>query len=414
MLKRLLSGGVIAAAPLLMSATSYATDVTLWIRADGAAFMPPLVEAFNAYGEDRVYLEIVPAAQLLQKYATAVAGGNAPDALSLDLIFTPSLAEKGQLEDLTEWATSLPYFDALSPAHRSVGTYEDRIYGLPFAADASILLWNKTLFAEAGLDPETPPKTWAEIETFAAEINDPANDVYGYYFSGSCGGCGIFTFTPFVWAAGGEIMSPDGKTVTLDSPELRDAIGLHRTMVEKGLLPEGAASDPGSNFLAFQNGNIGIQALGAFAIGVFAGNPDLDYGVTLIPNADGSANSSFLGGENLVVTKGTAPEKIAVIQDFLEFAYTPERQAEAAKLGSLPVRTDIAAEALAGLDARYAEAAKAVAIGRTPYSTVFNELFNDPNGPYAQFMADGMFGDDLDAAIAAAQEDMQAIVDSAN
>lgn len=414
MMKRLLSSSAMLAASLLLTSASYAAEITLWVRADGAAFMPPLVEAFNAQGEDKVTLEIVPAAQLLQKYATAVVGGSAPEALSLDLIFTPSLAEKGQLEDMTEWARSLPYYDALSPAHISVGTYQDRVYGLPFAADASILLWNKELFAKAGLDPEAPPKTWAEIESYAEAINDPPNDVYGYYFSGSCGGCGIFTFTPFVWAAGGEILSSDGKTVTLDSPQLRSAMQLHRSMVQKGLLPEGAASDPGSNFLAFQNGNIGIQALGAFAIGVFAGNPDLDYGVTLIPNEDGSNNSSFLGGENLVVTKGTSPEKITVVQKFLEFAYTPERQADAAKLGSLPVRTDIAEQALSGLDERYVEAAKAVAIGRTPYSTVFNELFNDPNGPYAQFMADGMFGDDLDAAIEAAQSDMQAIVDSAN
>lgn len=413
MFGRILIGSAMAAAFLAPVGQVSAAEVTLWIRADGAAFMPPLVEAFNAQGEDKINLEIVPAAQLLQKYATAIAGGNAPEALSLDLIFTPSLAEKGQLEDMTDWAKSLPYFEALSPAHLSVGTYEDRIYGLPFAADASILLWNKKLFAEAGLDPETAPKSWADIQSMAEAINDPDNGTYGYYFSGSCGGCGIFTFTPFVWAGGGEIMSDDGKTVTVDSPQLRGAMDLHRSMVEKGLLPEGAASDNGSNFLAFQNGNIGIQALGAFAIGIFASNPDLDYGVTLIPNEDGSGHSSFLGGENLVVTRGTAPEKIAVVQNFLEFAYTPERQAAAAKLGSLPVRTDIAEQALAGLDAHYAEAAKAVAIGKTPYSTAFNELFNDPNGPYAQFMTEGMFGDDLDAAIAAAQDAMQAIIDSA-
>lgn len=413
MLNKPLLGGTILAASISLATLSYATDVTLWIRADGAAFMPPLVEAFNAQSADKVNLEIIPAAQLLQKYAASVAGGNAPEALSLDLIFTPSLAQKGQLEDLTAWAQSLPYFKALSPAHLSVGSYEGKVYGMPFAADASILLWNKTLFKKAGLDPEVAPKSWADIETMAEKINDPANNVYGYYFSGACGGCGIFTFTPFVWAGGGEIMSADGKTVTLDSPQLRDAMNFHRGMVAKGLLPEGAASDNGANFLAFQNGNIGIEALGAFAIGIFANKPELDYGVTLIPNKDGTANSSFLGGENLVVTKGTAPEKVAVVEKFLEFAYSPQSQAAAAKLGSLPVRTDIAAEALAGLDVRYAEAAKAVAIGRTPYSTAFNELFNDPNGPYAQFMTEGMFGEDLDAAIANAQAGMQSVIDSA-
>lgn len=391
---------------------AFAEEITIWVRADGAAFMPPLVEAFNASHDDEVKLEIVPAQQLIQKYATAFAGGSAPEALSLDLVFTPAFAKRGQLEDLTDWATSLPYFNSLSPAHLKVGTFENRIYGMPFAADASILLWNKKLFAEAGLDPDSGPKTWAEIETAAEAINDPANDVYGYYFAGACGGCGIFTFTPFVWAQGGDIMSADGQTVTLDSPALRDAMEFHRGMVAEGLLPESAGSDNGSNFLSFGNGNIGVSALGAFAIGVFAGNADLDYGVTLIPGKDGNA-SSFLGGENVVVTKGTSAEKVAVVQSFLEFAYSLEGQKMAAAKGSLPVRTDIAGEALAGLDERYAVAARAVEIGRTPYTTVFNDLFNDPNGPYAQFMSEGMFGDDLDAAIATAQESMQAIIDSA-
>lgn len=391
---------------------AFAEEITIWVRADGAAFMPPLVEAFNASHDDEVKLEIVPAQQLIQKYATAFAGGSAPEALSLDLVFTPAFAQRGQLEDLTDWATSLPYFNSLSPAHIKVGSYDGRIYGMPFAADASILLWNKKLFAQAGLDPEAGPTTWAEIESAAEAINDPDNGVYGYYFAGACGGCGIFTFTPFVWAQGGDIMSADGLTVNLDSPALRQAMGLHRDMVANGLLPESASSDSGSNFLSFQNGNIGISALGAFAIGLFASNPDLDYGVTLIPGKDGNA-SSFLGGENVVVTKGTAPEKVAVVQEFLEFAYSLEGQKMAAAKGSLPVRTDIAQEALAGLDGRYAVAAAAVAIGRTPYSTVFNDLFNDPNGPYAQFMTEGMFGDDLDAAIATAQQSMQAIIDDA-
>lgn len=412
MLTKFKLAALACAASVSASTMAAATDVTLWIRPDGAAFMPPLIKAFNDKGADQIKLEIVPANQLVQKFATAVAGGSAPDGLSLDLVFTPSLAQKDQLADLTDWAKSLPYFKSLSPAHISVATHDGRIYGMPFAVDASLLFWNKKLFTAAGLDPEAPPKTWVEIEAMASKVNNPDKGVYGYYFSGSCGGCGIFTFTPYVWASGGDILSADGKKVTIDTPQMRDALSFHHGMVGKGLLPEGAESDNGSNFLSFGNGNIGISGLGAFAIGVFASKPDLDYGVTLIPGKDGNA-SSFLGGENLVVTKGTSPEKIAVIEKFLEFAYSPEQQAAAAKLGNLPVRTDIADQVLKGLDERFVTAAKAVNIGKTPYSPTFNELFNDPNGPYAQLMADGMFGDDLDGAIATAQESMQNIIDSA-
>ena len=402
----------IFAATFCVQTTAHAADVTLWTRPDGAAFTPPLVKAFNDRGGDQIKLEIVPANQLIQKFATAIAGGSPPDGLSLDLVFTPALAQKGQLADLSEWAKSLPYFKSLSPAHISVATYDGKIYGMPFAVDASLLFWNKKLFAAAGLPPDIPPKNWAEIEAMAGKINNPENGIYGYYFSGSCGGCGIFTFTPYIWASGGDILSADGKKVTIDTPQMRDALSFHHGMIEKGLLPEGSGSDTGSNFLSFGNGNIGISGLGAFAIGVFSSKPDLDYGVTLIPGENGGA-SSFLGGENLVVTKGTSPEKVAVIEDFLEFSYSPAQQAAAARLGNLPVRTDIADQVLKGLDERFVTAAKAVSIGKTPYATTFNELFNDANGPYAQLMADGMFGDDLDDAIATAQESMQDIIDSA-
>ena len=57
--------------------------------------MPKLVEAFNAKGEDKAELQIVPVNELVQKYAIAAAGGSQPDALSLDLIFTPSFAMAG-------------------------------------------------------------------------------------------------------------------------------------------------------------------------------------------------------------------------------------------------------------------------------------------------------------------------------
>ena len=71
----------------------------------------------------RSSLTEVPFAELVQKYATAIAGGQAPDALSLDLIYNPAFAAAGQLEDLTDWAQGLPYFNDLSPSHVKLGTY---------------------------------------------------------------------------------------------------------------------------------------------------------------------------------------------------------------------------------------------------------------------------------------------------
>ncbi len=350
----------------------------------------------------------------MQKYAVAAAGGTAPDALSLDLIYTPSFAASGQLQDITDLAKSLPYFDQLSKAHLSVGTYQDRIYGLPFSADSSVLVWNKKLFREAGLDPDKGPTTWAEIRADAEKVDALGNGVDGFYFSGNCGGCNIFTFTPLIWASGGDIFNADGTEATIDTPQMRDAVAFYQGMVKDGLVPAGSQTDTGSNFFAaFATGKIGISPSGAFAIGALNEQfPDLEYGVTFLPGKEGGS-SSFAGGDNFVVSSGT--DKMEAIKAFLDYAYSLEGQTLLARNGSLPVRADVAKEALAGLDERYLIAAEAMANGKTPYSVVFNDLINSANGPWISMLNKAFFGDEasIGPAVEEGQAAMQSIIDTA-
>ena len=201
-----------------------------------------------------------------------------------------------------------------------------------------------------------------------------------------------------------------GREAVLEAKDQLLAYG--ETMIKKDLVPAGAQSDTGANFFAaFAAGNIGISPSGAFAIGALNTQyPDIDYGITFLPGKDGGW-SSFAGGDNFVVTKGT--KKIAVVKEFLDFAYSLEGQTILAKYGSLPVRGDIAKDALKDLDPRYQIAAEAMAKGRTPYSVVFNDLINSANGPWTQMINEVFFGDDVDGAIANAQETMQSIIDQA-
>lgn len=409
---KLFGGVLIAAAAITTQAR--AETLSLWARSDDSTFMPKLVDAFNKSHQTKVELQIVPVNELVQKYAIAAAGGSAPDALSLDLIYTPSFAASGQLEDLTQLAKSLPYFASLSPAHLSVGTYEGKIYGMPFSADASVLIWNKDLFKKAGLDPEKGPSNWAEIRSDAEKVRALGGDTYGYYFSGNCGGCNIFTFTPLVWASGGDIFADGGKRATLDTPQMRDAVAFYQGMVKDGLVPAGARTDTGTNFFAaFATGKIGITPSGSFAIGALNSQyPNLHYGVTYLPGKTGGV-SSFAGGDNFVVSKGT--KKLAEIKEFLDYAYSLEGQTLLARNGSLPVRGDIAKQALGDLDARYLTAADAMTRGRTPYSVVFNDLINSANGPWNTTLSKVLFADasSIEPSLKDGDAAMQSIIDAA-
>ena len=118
--------------------------------------------------------------------------------------------EAGQLTELTELVNALPYSEELSPSHVRLGTGNDGdTYALPFKAEGSVLLYNKDLFREAGLDPDAPPTTWEEIYEAAEAITALGDDTYGYYFSGACAGCNAFTFMPLIWASEGDILSED-------------------------------------------------------------------------------------------------------------------------------------------------------------------------------------------------------------
>jgi multiple sugar transport system substrate-binding protein len=411
MLKRLFAATSLATLCLVSSASAQET-VNMWVRSGIGTAFTEVVAAYNASHENQMQITEVPFAELVQKYATAIAGGQAPDALSLDLIYTPAFAAAGQLEDLTDWAQGLDYYAALSPSHVKLGTYEDRVYGLPLLVETSIFAWNKDLYEQAGLDPEKAPANWDEIEANAEKIRALGDDIYGFYFSGGgCGGCMIFTFTPLVWAAGADILSEDAQTATLDTPQMRAAIAKYRSMVEKGLVPESAATDNGVNFLSITNGRIGQQSLGAFAIGTLVNDyPEIDFGVTQIPGIEGGT-SSFAGGDNIVVTKGTP--KLDAVKEFVEYTYSPEGQKILAQHGSLPTRTDIAADVLEGLDPRLQVAVDAISNAKTPYTLLFNDLINSANGPWASFTNAAIYGDDVDGAFANAQAEMQSIIDNA-
>lgn len=398
-----------ALAALAMPAV--AQTLTIWSRSGQGDTLEAVAKAYGESHADKVAVVTLPVDEFVQKYATAIAAGNAPDAVALDLIHTPTFAQAGQLEDLTAWAKGLPYFGALSPAHLSVGTYQGKVYGLPLTTETSVLAWNKDLFRKAGLDADKGPTTWAEWKADAARVTALGGDTHGFYFSGACGGCYIFTFTPLVWASGGQILVDDGAKATLDTPALKDGVDFYRSLVAGGMVPASSRTDTGSDFLSIVDGKIGLQSIGASQIGVLTIKyPDLHFGVTLIPGRDGGT-SSFVGGNNIVVTKGA--KSVKAVEAFMEYVYSPEGQRLMVRHGSLPARSDIAADVMKGQDPRYDVAVAAIAVGRTPYSPLFNDIINSPNGPWAQMMNAAIFGADPASAIRDGQTRMQDVIDAA-
>lgn len=377
--------------------------MSFWIR-DTNFLIETLVDEWNSSHDNQIELTTIPAAEFVTKFAAAIAGGEAPDIAAIDLIYTPAFAAEGQLEDITDKVQALPFLDDLSPAHVTLGTYDGRNYAVPFAAEGSFLIYNKGLFEAAGLDPDSPPTTWNEMLEAARAITALGDDTYGYYFSGSCAGCNAFTYLPLIWASGGDVLSEDYSEPTLDDPIVREALQLYRTMWEEGLIPEGAQIDNGADFVnAFASGKIGMAGTGAFGINNYKTNaPDIDFGVTLLPGKDGGT-ASFGGGDVIGIPKGSA--YVDEAWEFIEWLLSDEVQLEVyAANDNLPLRLSLSDNEYFQADPRLAIAASTLSVGHTPYSLVYNDLFNDANGPWLLMIQTAIFDGDIDGAIAEAQQ----------
>ncbi|MDQ0577217.1 ABC transporter substrate-binding protein [Agromyces albus] len=393
------------------------STVKLWVRDSQSRFMQQLADAFNESHDTQVEVTLVPAADYVQKFGTAAAGGDAPDVASIDLVYVPYFASVGALTDISDQWNDLPYKDDMSPGHVAQGEYDGGVYSVPFTADVSAMFYNKDLFAAAGLDPETPPATMAEVQAAAEAISATGDGNYGFAFSGACGGCNIFTITPYVWASGGNVLSDDGTEAQLDSPDVTAAMQMYRDMWDAGAMPELVQSDSGSNAGdAFKQGKVGIFNWGTFYIGSLEDEADgakFDWGLAPIPGAEAGEIGSFAGGDNLTIPAGAENPEGA--WEFLEWATGDEAQGVIADNGVMPTRIDLLETLYISKDPRFQVFADALEVGKVPYSVIENELFNDPNGVWSTMIQEAVFGSgSVDDALAKAQEAAQALLDESN
>lgn len=131
--------------------------MSFWTRDSNQEQVRALVDAWNESHPNKIEITVIPASEYMTKVGASVGAGAPPDLMAVDLIYVPQFAAAGQLTDITDLAKALPYFEQLSPSHVRLATYDGKIFGLPFNAEGSYLMYNKGLFKQAGLDPENPP-----------------------------------------------------------------------------------------------------------------------------------------------------------------------------------------------------------------------------------------------------------------
>ena len=212
---------VTASTLAVLASATMAEELSMWVRESAADPGQLMVDLWNSGHDNKITLTAIPDNQLVTKLATSVRAGDAPDLISFDLIYMPDFMKAGFLTDVTAQLAADPNYANHVQAYKDIATYEDKTYGVGFTPDVSVLAWNKDLFAKAGLDPEVPPVTIAEIHAMATKIRAIGPDTYGFYFSGACPGCNIFVTSPLMVAGGAKILPRNGTDAALEGDAIK-------------------------------------------------------------------------------------------------------------------------------------------------------------------------------------------------
>ncbi|QEE22730.1 extracellular solute-binding protein [Youhaiella tibetensis] len=203
-------------------------------------------------------------------------------------------------------------------------TFDGTQWGVPVAFSTKALFWNKDLFKEAGLDPDTPPKTWDEEIAFAKAISEKT-DAAGFGVVAKTFDNTMHQFLHWVYTNNGSVIDADGN-ITLDSPQNLAALTALKEITKYA--EEGPTAYEQNEVRAiWLDKKLGMihASVGAALRAQEAG---LNWGVAPLPlGPDAKGPGTLLITDSLAVFKGTGVEDQAI--SLAKFITAPERQWDA-------------------------------------------------------------------------------------
>jgi multiple sugar transport system substrate-binding protein len=249
--------------------------------------------------------------------AAVAAGSGMPDVIVADRSQIPRDAAEGIYQNLGEFAAA----DGIDgsqfwPFTWRQSQYEGEPYGIPFETDVRVMFYNKTLFEQAGLDPENPPETWEELWQ-AAEALDVVNggNLERIAFSPLIG-----NGPPNIWMLnnGHNWIGEDGTPVVNDPAVVETLEWINQWIEHYGgfqnlqRFTQSFSAPPNDHFMSGGVAMV-IQTAGYSSILNFyrprvqlenGETAELAWGVAPIPHAEGAESTSDSGGFTLSIPSG--------------------------------------------------------------------------------------------------------------
>ncbi len=307
----------------------------------GAPVIKEMVEEFNKSQDKIVVKEVYNPDMypgLMKNLQAEAAAGKAPSIAMIGYNYSKYFAQNFKYVSPTDLqaqdSKDKEYLQKnFLPNVLSLAEVDGKLIGLPYSISAPILYYNPEIFQAAGLDPNTPPKTWADVQEFAKIIKEKTGN-YGFYMQEYADNWAI---QGVLESNGARILSEDGKQATFASPESKEAYEALYNMIKDGSALHISADE---GIAAFSSGKVGILAGSSAKIGTITKAASFEVRGAEYPGFEGKERRLPAGGNFLAVTAQNKDEQMAA-WEFIKFIMQPKWLAKwTMNTGYLPPRQE--------------------------------------------------------------------------
>lgn len=332
---------VLMLAVVAFAVTAQTVTITYWqyYYESKVKLMDTLIQNFEKANPGiKVEQVTFPYESYNQKVAASIPAGEGPDIINLYYGWLPTYVKAGYLAELPASEFSKDYFNKnFYPFVAESVQFGGKYYSVPTAVRTLALFWNKKLFKDAGLDPNKPPKTLEELQTYAKKLSkyDAQSNLIQAGLAMQPTGQGHCWIREVLFRQFGNVpYSADGKKVTYADANGAAALKWYTDLITKDKVgyPNFATDD----VTAFKSGKAAMNIDGSFRIATLNAVKDLDWGVAELPTYNG-IKSNFASYWTHGIVAGTTGKKLDASIKFLKYITSPEvQQMWMEQVGELP------------------------------------------------------------------------------
>ncbi|WPZ16686.1 sugar ABC transporter substrate-binding protein (plasmid) [Nitratireductor rhodophyticola] len=339
-----LKATVAGVALLSMAGWAQAETVRVTVAEYSSKTGPYFEEAAKAFEEANpgsdIQIEVVPWDVLLQKLTTDISGGANADLSIIGTRWLIDFVDQGIAAPLDDYMTQ-DFRDRFFPVFLEPSVMQGKTYGLPIAASARAMYYNKALFEQAGITEV--PDTWDELAEAAKKIGALGDDIAGFGLQGKEIETDVYFYYAF-WAYGGQLVEEDG-TSGLDTDAGYKAAEMYKSLIDSGATQPGVTSYNREDVQnLFKQGKVGMMITAPFLSNQIKEEaPDLDYGVAAIPAGPEGDRGTYGVTDSIIMFENSQNKDLA--WKFLDQLFTTEWRAKfTSGEGFLPVNPEVATQ----------------------------------------------------------------------